>query len=157
MLASAIVVAVALLVLALPHARHDDVASRYASDARATAGPAQNDRLGSSAMPVTGAAPWALSALPECFHQRASRSGTIVFARALLARAKPIVPPFRMRVADCTLVVEANSATVTRGENRLVIPPPVRFYSAGSELLVERRDGARDDVRVYVPRDRSRR
>ncbi len=128
-LASVIVVAVTLLVLALPHAAHDDAASHFASDPRATA-------------------------LPECFHQRASRSGTIAFARVLLAGTTPIAAPFRLRAADCTLVVDADSATVTRGENRLVIPQPARFFAAGSEIVVERRDGARDDIRVYVPRAR---
>jgi len=153
-LASAIVVAVTLLVLALPHAAHDAAASHFSSDPRATVGPNQHDRSRATALPVTGAAPWALSALPECFHQRASRSGTIAFARVLLAGTTPIATPFRLRAADCTLVVDADSATVTRGENRLVIPQPVRFFAAGSEIVVERRDGARDDVRVYVPRAR---
>jgi hypothetical protein len=153
-LAGATVFAVILLVLALPHNAHDDTASHFASDARATAGPNQNDRSHTTALPVTGAAPWALSALPECFHQRASRSGTIAFARVLLVGTKPIAAPFRLRAADCTLVVDADSATVVRGDNRLVIPQPVRFFTAGSELVVERRDGARDDVRVYVPRAR---
>lgn len=151
-LASAIVVAVVLIVLAIPHASHDEAASRYVSDPRATAGPAQNDRSHATALPFTGDAPWALSALPECFHQRSSRSGTTVFARVLLAGAHAIAPGTVLHVADCTVAISRDFAIVTRGENRLRIPPPARFYARGEATIVERRDGVRDDVRVYVPR-----
>ena len=150
-LASAIVVAVVLVVLAIPHASHDDAASRYSSDAHATAGPAQNDASHATAQPVAGDAPWALSALPECFHQRASRSGTVAFARVLLSGARALAPGTVVHAADCTVVISNDFATVTRGENRLRIPPPSRFFSRGNETIVERHEGVRDDVRVYVP------
>ena len=152
-IASAIVVGVCLVILALPSTPRRDAPSRYSSDARATAGPAQNDAArGATALPVTGDAPWAFSALPECFEQRASRSGTIAYARVLLAGARPIRPGTVLRVVDCAVVIGVDSATVTRGENRLRVPPPARFYRRGDATIVEYRDGVRDDVRVYVPR-----
>ena len=55
-----------------------------------------------------------------------------------------------LRVADCTLVLRGDAALVTRGENRLVIPAVSRFYVAGNRLVLDRTDGAHDDVRVYV-------
>ena len=151
-IATALVVGTCILLLALPTAPRHDVPSRYASDARATAGPAQNDVSRATALPVEGDAPWALSALPECFEQRTSRRGSVAFARGLLAGARPIARGTVLHVADCTLVVATDSAIVTRGDTRLRIPPPARFFERGDETLVERRDGARDDVRVYVPR-----
>ncbi|GAC1396217.1 MAG: hypothetical protein NVS3B17_01850 [Vulcanimicrobiaceae bacterium] len=155
-LATAIVLGACLIVVALPRS-HRDAASRYSSDARATAGPARHDESRATGTPVGGDAPWALSALPECFVQRASRRGSVAYARVLLAGARPLASGTVLHVADCTLVLRGDFATVTRGENHLRIPPPARFFALGNATIVERRDGARDDVRLYVPRgERSR-
>ncbi len=151
-LASAIVVGLCLAVLAIPSAPRQDGASRYATGARATAGPAQNDAArAATALPMTGDAPWALSALPECFEQRTSRRGSIAYARAFLVGAHPIRPGTVVRVADCIVVFSGDAATVARGEDRLRIPSPARFYTRGGATIVERREQAHDDVRVYVP------
>ena len=99
-----------------------------------------------------GDAPWALSALPECFEQEARRSGSVAFARVLLVGSRRIVRGTIFRVADCTVAVDNDSATVTRGENHLRIPRPTRFFGRGNKIIVERRDGIRDDVRVFSPR-----
>ena len=153
-LASAIVLGVVLVVLALPHASHDESASRYSSDVRATAGPAQRAVADhESASPVTGDAPWALSALPECFRQLRSASGPAAFVRAKMPRdAKLFAAGTRLRIADCTLEIGYETAIVTRGENRLSIPAIVRISRAGANLVVERYDGSHGDGRIYAPR-----
>jgi hypothetical protein len=150
-LATAIVFGAMAVILALPKQPSPSLpAPRYTSG-DGTPGPSAHDDGRRQPPPVTGNAPWALSALPECFHQRAGAHGPPAFARARIPRgARPVAAPATLQAGDCTLVVAADSATVTRGENRLLIPAVARFYVAGDRLILERSEGARDDVRVYV-------
>jgi len=123
---------------------------RYSSS-QATPGPAQREEALQTPPPLRGSAPWALSALPECFHQDAQRSGTPAFARAKFpAGAVPVPSGVRLVIADCTLDVERRSAVVVRGDNRLLVPPVARFYIAGKTLILDRVDGAHEDVRTYT-------
>lgn len=125
--------------------------TKYAT-ATGTPGPAQHD-VASHQMPlaVTGEAPWALSALPECFKQLASRSGPPAYARTKIARdARRVSEKMTLTVADCTLDVKHDSAVVTRGENRLTVPAVARFYVAGDHLVLERLEARHEDVRVYA-------
>lgn len=146
------IVGVALAaILALPGSpSRRDPGPRYAQ-ARGTPGPVVHDDFRHAAEPVTGDAPWALSALPACFHQRSGARGPAAFARRRIPRgARRVGGASTLRVADCTLVLRGDAALVTRGENRLVIPAVSRFYVAGNRLVLDRTDGAHDDVRVYV-------
>ena len=120
------------------------------SSSTATPGPAQNAEELQTPPPLHGNAPWALSALPECFHQDAQRSGTPAFAREHFpADAVPVAPGMRLRIADCTLDIDARSAVVVRADNRLVVPPVAHFYTAGKSLILDRVDHGREDVRTY--------
>lgn len=120
------------------------------SSSTATPGPAQNAEDLGTPPPLRGNAPWALSALPECFHPDSSRSGTPAFARARFPAAAVLVPSGRrLRVADCTLEVGSGTAVVVRGDNRLVVPPVARFYTAGRTLILDRTAGGREEVRTY--------
>jgi hypothetical protein len=116
-----------------------------------TPGPPQTGGFDRTPLPVTGPAPWALSALPECFRQVSSRAGPPAFARAGFPQAAKLVEaPATLHVADCTLAVAADSVTVRRGENVLVIPPVARLYTDAGGLILDRRDGSSEDVRVYA-------
>jgi hypothetical protein len=150
-LATVLVVAVLVILTNLPHAPSSTSADPRFSSSTATPGPAQNDDRMGTPPPLGGLAPWALSALPECFHAVSHRGGTPAFARrGFPPRAKPVAAGSRLRVADCTLDVEARSAVVVRGENRFIVPPLSRFYVAGHHVILDRSDGARVDVRVYA-------
>lgn len=140
----------ALLVITnLPHRPGTDAAVRFSSST-ASPGPAQNGDTLQTPPPLRGDAPWALSALPECFHQDAQRSGPPAFARASFPPAAvPVAPGTRLRVADCTLDVAARSAVVRRGDNRLVVPPLAKFFVSGRTLILDRIEGKREDVRSY--------
>jgi hypothetical protein len=99
---------------------------------------------------VTGRAPWALSALPECFVQDSEARGTAPFVRAQLPPEAQLVPSgSRLVSADCTLRVGARSATVERGTERLVIPPQAAFFIVGRRLALLRRDAAGAELRIY--------
>ncbi len=100
---------------------------------------------------VTGAAPWALSAVPECFHETASFAGPPAFARAHLPRAARRLHAGRYGVADCTLRIFSDSAELKRGDDDLRIPSPARFYVSGGRLVLDQEDGRREEVRFYAP------
>jgi len=149
-MATAIVLGCLLVVVNLP--RQPSGRGMGYSSGHGTPGPFQRDDFVRSPEPVSGEAPWALSALPECFRQLSSTSGSPAFARAALpARAERLAAGTRLQVADCTLQIGRDSAVVVRGENRLVVPPLARFYHTANRLILERVAGGREDVRVYAP------
>lgn|GEM_PF-488168 len=150
-LATLIVGAALAAMLALPRRpAGPDAVPRYHTGS-GTPGPPARDLAHAGPPTVSGNAPWALSALPACFRQRSSARGPAAFARAHIPPgARPVAAGSTLRVADCTLEVRADSAVVTRGANRLVIPPVARLYVAGARLILDRSEGPHDDVRVYV-------
>jgi hypothetical protein len=78
---------------------------------------------------LRGDAPWALSALPECLVQTGEWKGPIAAVRAHVPRgAQALVPPQTLSFGDCTLFIDGDEAFVRRGDDRLRIPPHVRFY-----------------------------
>jgi hypothetical protein len=153
LIATALVAAVLLVVVNLPHATRVAGESTYSSG-RGTPGPAQRDPRTATTAPTTGEAPWALDVLPECFHELERASGTPAFARAKLPPAGRALPAGTvLRVADCTLAIGDRRAVVTRGADRLIVPPVARFYRDGPRRIVlDRADGRREDVRVFALR-----
>jgi hypothetical protein len=93
---------------------------------------------------------WVLSALPSCFVQQSAKEGP----SALLIRA---IPPDRARIApgttlhrgNCTVVVRADDIWVTRGGDRLRVPPDARLYATPDGLTLVYRHGGRTEIRVY--------
>jgi hypothetical protein len=153
LIATVLVAAVLLIVLALPRGPHGAGVSTYSSG-RGTPGPAQWDARTATTAPTIGEAPWALDVLPECFHELARASGSPAFARAKLPRAGHELPAGTvLRVADCTLSIGSGRAVVSRGADRLIVPPLARFYRDGPRRIVlDRADGGREDVRVFALR-----
>ena len=151
-IATAIVVAFLAIATALgPKTAGNGARTKYVT-ATGTPGSAQRDlEVHPTPIAMTGDAPWALSALPECFKQLASRSGPPAFAEKRIARDAYRVPKqTRLEVADCVLEVGGDSAVVSRGEDRLTVPPVARFYVAGKHLILERLQAQHADVRIYA-------
>jgi len=99
---------------------------------------------------VTGAAPWALSAVPECFRQESEAHGTAAFVTARLpAEARRLAPGSTVAAADCTLLVGTDTLTLRRGAEHLIVPPKTRAFALGERLAVLREAGAKSDLRVY--------
>jgi hypothetical protein len=153
LIATAVVAAILMVVLALPHGLRNSGEASYSSG-RGTPGPAQRDPRLATTAPTTGNAPWALDVLPECFHELARSSGTPAFARARRPRGARALPAGTvLRVADCTLAIGDGRALVTRGADRLVIPPLAHFYRDGpGRVVVDRSSAGREDVRVFALR-----
>jgi hypothetical protein len=105
--------------------------------------------------PLSGDAPWALSALPECLTQTTESEGSFAYVRAHLpAGAVPILPPARLVYGDCSIRIVGDEAYVRRGVDRLRIPPRVQFYRADGLLVLIRRATQGDELRVYEPAKR---
>ena len=104
---------------------------------------------------VHGEAPWALSALPECFEQEEEAHGPLAFVRAHLPpRMTPVPAPSVLDAADCKLRVLARSGIVERGTERLVIPPSALFFADEKRFALLRLSGKSAELRVYHRTDR---
>jgi hypothetical protein len=105
---------------------------------------------------LAGDAPWALAALPECFVQLTTDTGPRAFLLAHLpAGSVAVTPPARLQYANCTIFVRDGEAIVSRGSDRLRIPPPARFYRSPTTLSLLRTTGGGGELRVYQPRQAS--
>jgi hypothetical protein len=151
------VIVVGALVLATAWANRDliriKIAGVRAHVAAKAGGP--NSVQPSSAPPLYGDAPWALSALPECLSQLSESIGPRSYVREHLpANAVPIVPPATLVYGDCTITVTGDEAFVRRRDDRLRIPPHVQFYRAAGLLVLIRRTARGAELRVYRPAHR---
>jgi len=101
---------------------------------------------------LAGDAPWALSALPECLSQTSESRGPVRYVLARLPKgAVPIVPPASLVYGDCTIRIVGDEAYVSRGHDRLRIPPRVRFYRTADSIVLIRDDQESAELRVYEP------
>jgi hypothetical protein len=100
---------------------------------------------------VRGDAPWALSALPECLIQTSETTGPLGYVlRHLPTGSTALGAPARLVYGDCTISLVDDEAYVVRGNDRLRIPPRVRFYRSPGFLALLRTDGSGNELRVYA-------
>lgn len=94
---------------------------------------------------------WALSVLPECFTQTSKSTGPLKYVLAdLPSGASMLRPGTTVNSADCVVSVTGDTVVVTRGTDRLRVPPIARLYQAPGSLALLR--GADDgfELRVYA-------
>ena len=85
--------------------------------------------------PLRGSAPWALSAVPECFTPTSKATGTLTYVlRHLPPGARMLRPGAVVDAADCRVVVGQTGVAVERRSDRLVVPAPARLYRSGDAL-----------------------
>jgi hypothetical protein len=97
----------------------------------------------------TASAPWALSALTDCFTESDRTSGP-------LAKVRPLFPPDRERLlpgtqferGPCRVEVHPDSVIVVRGTDRMRVPHG-KLYRTGDHLIVVSTDGPTADMRTY--------
>jgi hypothetical protein len=93
---------------------------------------------------------WALSVLPECFTQTQKVTGPAKYVISQLPKgASMLHPGASVDVADCHVTVNGDTVLVTRGNDKIRIPPIARLYAAPGSLALLR--GADDglELRVY--------
>lgn len=150
-LASGIVLGIALLVAAW--FERDLIRIKLASVAIPVPPKVGRERIyrGAAGRAFRGVAPWALSALPDCFTPLAHVTGSSAYVTAHLpSGARVVVPPARLAYGRCTIFLAGVEAIVTRGSDRLRIPPTVRFYRIPGKIAVWRSDAAGNDLRIYA-------
>lgn len=151
LLSTAIVVGAAMVIAAWVNRDliRMKIASVYAHATKAS--PAQPHERAPVAG-LTGDAPWALSALPECLMQTSESNGSLAYVRAHLPHGtEPIVPPATLVYGDCSIEIREGEAFVRRGADHLRIPPHVQFYRAEGVLALIRETGQGAELRVYQP------
>jgi hypothetical protein len=126
------------------------IASVYA---RVAPKPGPSSRAPSVAIaPLSGDAPWALSALPECLTQISKSTGSMRYVIAHLPKnAVWIAPPAHLSFGDCAISIDGREAFVRRGNDRFRIPPSVKFYRAHGEIAMLREAAGSVELRVYQP------
>jgi hypothetical protein len=129
---------------------HATPPARYAASSKPHGG--FEGESGTGRAPMRGDAPWALSALPDCLIQQSESTGTLAYVRSKLPEGATAVPGGTiLHYGPCTISVRDGEAVVSRGSDRLRIPPRVTLYRADGTLALLRETGARGELRVYTP------
>ena len=96
--------------------------------------------------------PWVMSALPGCFEQQKSIVGASDVVNAKIPPASE-----RLRAGtvlhwvNCTITVGAHDVRITRGDDRLRVPPEAALYRHDDRLtLVWESAYGRTEIRVYT-------
>jgi hypothetical protein len=101
--------------------------------------------------PFRGDAPWAFSALPECFRPVSKSIGPLKYVLAHLPKGSIMVPAPAIRYfSDCTVRVKGDEVEVERGVDRLRIPPPVRLYESNNLVTLLRGLAGTYEMRTYA-------
>ena len=113
--------------------------------------PRRQDTTSHGPIVPTGDAPWAMSAVPECFRQRREVHGPPAYVRAALpASARPLAAGTVVTAGDCTVTVGAGTVLVRRADETLRVPPQSTLYAlAGGGYALFRRDAQGTTLRVY--------
>jgi hypothetical protein len=99
---------------------------------------------------VTGDAPWALSALPDCFTQTSETTGSASYVAARIpSGAQLVAAGTHLTYGTCTIFVTRDELLVTRGSDRLRVPPYTRLYERGNSLALLRTSGTTATLRIY--------
>jgi len=151
----AIATVIVLVVAVIVTARSYGSFMRFRMAASKQTTPPQHLRIsggapGSSDQAVTGDAPWALSALPDCFEQTSETTGSVAYVHAAIpAGAQPIPDGTRLSFGPCTIFVRKSELLVDRGSDRLRVPPRAELYTSGRLLVLVRTSGKSAVLRTY--------
>ena len=101
--------------------------------------------------PVTGDAPWALSAVPECFHQESETAGSERFVLARIPHGASLAPPgVTVTSRDCIVWARASDVVLVRGAERLRVPSGrLLLLRDRSRIALLAQDAGRTVLREY--------
>jgi hypothetical protein len=111
----------------------------------------EGDVSGEAGEGLSGDAPWAMSALPDCFYQQIQWNGTPTYVAAHIPRGMKAVPPgSRLVYGPCTISVRNGELYVQRGNDRFRIPPHATLYRDEGGLALLRRAARASVLRIYT-------
>jgi hypothetical protein len=149
LIATAIVVLIGGLLFAHRLAPPDLRVSARATGTPTVESPARAG-AGTTPRPFTGQGTWVLSALPACFVERSRAAGPLADLTAKIPPpADRLAPGTTLRRADCRLLVRDHDLWVSRGADRLRVPPDAALYQEGDRLTLVVRTGSRIEIRRY--------
>jgi hypothetical protein len=97
-----------------------------------------------------GSGPWVMSSLPACFRERERMRGSVAELRAKFPPASERVrPPSVVTSGDCTLTVRDRELLVSRGDDRLRVPPDAFLYREAGGFTLVYIHGGRAEIRRY--------
>ncbi|BDE05119.1 hypothetical protein WPS_03950 [Vulcanimicrobium alpinum] len=150
LIATIIVVAFGCIVFARRVATLRDFEVRAGAGAPPSPAGAQRDGVPPPAQTFAGDGPWVLSALPSCFAQQSSLTGTALqLAFDVPPARERVAPGTRLHSGNCTLVVGAHDVTIERDGDRLRVPPDAALYDTPKGLTLFHTHAGRAELRVY--------
>jgi hypothetical protein len=100
----------------------------------------------------SGDGSWVMSALPGCFDEQSRTRGSLAALRAKFPPAADrLAATTILQRGNCTIAIGENDIIVTRGPDRLHVPPLARLYAQGPKLTLVVVRGTRAEIRVYGP------
>ena len=153
LISTAIVVALGILAGALAHRRATELRVASVQSTGSPSPPRAQAASTESPRAVRGDAPWAMSAVPECFHQQREVHGPATYVRAHMpGGARPLPSGTTLRVGDCEVRVAGGSVVLRRGVESLRVPPQATLYALPrGDLALVRTDPHAAVLRVYRP------
>jgi hypothetical protein len=98
----------------------------------------------------SGQGGWVLSALPGCFEQLSSIEGPSLALTFHIPSARERIPPrTSLRSGNCTLLVHDHDIWISRGDDRVRVPPEARLYDTKDGLTLVYEHAGRTQVRIY--------
>lgn len=92
----------------------------------------------------------ALSTLPDCFKQTGLYRGPRAFVDAHVpTHGATLAPNTVLHINACTLTVGSDDVTVTRGADRVRVPPRSHLARIAGGFLLTTVDGAHEEARSY--------
>jgi len=150
--AIATVIVLAIAIVATAWTSRDLLRDRIAATNVRASPNAQGDmtQRGGGDVPISGDAPWALSALPDCATQTSFARGPIPFVRSKLPRGAVAIPAgTTVPLGACTILVGDGEIRIQRGLDHLRIPPLATLYRTDKGFALLRRSGKTAELRVY--------
>jgi hypothetical protein len=97
-----------------------------------------------------GSGAWVMSSLPSCFRERERRRGSVAELRATFPpTSERIRPPAVVMSGDCRLGVRDRELWISRGDDRLRVPPTAFLYREAGGFTLVSIHGTQAEIRRY--------
>jgi hypothetical protein len=97
-----------------------------------------------------GSGAWVMSSLPACFRERERVRGSVAELRSKFPPpSERVRPPSVVLSGDCTVTVRDRDLLISRGADRLRVPPEAFLYRESGGFTLVFIHGTRAEIRRY--------